>query len=222
LKPLAEKYYGVIPAQPPTLRQRAKEPPQQAERRVTLRDKRVTQPSWRRVYLAPGMQWGARENAYPLEVLADIIGSGSSSRLYRSLVINQKLAVSAGVHYSGDNRGPGQFILFASPRSGVDMDVLEAAVMKEMDNLIENGVSQDELDRAKSRMLSEAVYARDSLSGGARVIGSALAAGLTIDDVENWPDRISDVSRSAINKALKSVFKADRSVTGLLLPADNS
>ncbi|NQW02374.1 MAG: insulinase family protein [Rhodospirillales bacterium] len=222
LKPLAEKYYGAIPAQPATLRARAKEPPQHAERRVTLRDNRVQQPSWRRIYLAPGLQWGASEHAYPLEVLADIIGSGSSSRFYQSLVIKQKLAVAAGVHYSGDNRGPGQFIFYASPRSGVDMEVLESAVLREIDLLIEGGVTQDELDRAKTRMLSESIYARDSLSGGARVIGSALAAGLSIDDVENWPENISGVSLEAINHALKSVFKTQQSVTGLLLPAGDS
>lgn len=222
LKPLAEKYYGVIPSQPETIRQRAKEPPQQAERRVTLRDKRVLQPSWRRVFLAPGLQWGDSTQAYPLEVLSDIIGSSSSSRFYRSLVIDQKLAISTGVHYSGDNRGPGRFIVFASPRPGVKIEQLETAVLKEIDVLMKNGVSQDELDRAKSRMLSEAVYARDSLSGGARVIGSALAAGFSIDDVENWPERISKVTLQAVNNAAKSIFNTKQSVTGILLPADKS
>lgn len=222
LKPLAEKYYGVIPRQPETIRQRAKEPPQKAERRVILRDKRVSQPSWRRVFLAPGMQWGDTKQAYPLEVLSDIIGSSSSSRFYRSLVIEQKLAVSTGVHYSGDNRGPGRFIVFASPRPGVEIPQLETAVLKEIDILMKDGVSQDELDRAKSRMLSEAVYARDSLSGGARVIGSALAAGLSIDDVENWPERISEVTLDAVNEAARSIFDTKQSVTGILLPADKS
>ncbi len=222
LKPLAEKYYGVIPRQPETLRQRAKEPPQQAERRVTLRDKRVQQPSWQRVYLAPGVQWGDSEQADPLELLSNIIGSGASSRFYRSLVIEQKLAVSAGVHYSGDNRGPGRFIIFASPRPGVDIDTLEAAVVKQIETVKQQGVSKDELERAKTRMLAEAIYARDSLSGGARVIGSALATGQTIDDVENWPDRISAISLDAVNDAANSIFNIQQSVTGLLLPDDKS
>ena len=218
LKPLAEQYYGVIPRQPETIRRRAKEPPQQAQRRVTLRDKRVRQPAWRRTYLAPGLQWGDKQHAYPLEVLSNIIGSGSSSRFYRSLVIDQKLAVSAGVHYSGDNRGPGRFTVYASPRPGVDMKKLEQAVLKEIELLVESGVTADELKRAKSRMESEAIYARDSLSGGARIIGSALASGLSIDDVENWPDKISKVSAEEIQKALLSVFKNEQSVTGVLLP----
>ena len=222
LRPLAEKYYGIIPRQLDTVRQRAKEPPQLAERRVTLRDKRVRQPSWRRIYLAPGLLWGESKHTYPLELLSNIVGSGASSRFYKSLVIEQKIAVAAGVHYSGDNRGPGRFVVYASPRPGVDMETLEAAVLKEIDTLQSDGVSEDELDRAKTRLLSEAIYARDSLSGGARVIGSALATGLTIDDVEKWPDRISAVTRDAVNEAAKAIFNTQQSVTGLLLPEEKS
>ena len=220
LKPLAEKYYGKIPSQPETVRRRAKEPPQHAERRVTLRDKRVRQPSWRRTYLAPGLQWGDKTHAYPLEVLSNIIGSGASSRFYRSLIVTQKLAVSAGVHYSGENRGPGRFIVYASPMPGTSIDKLQAAVEEQIALLIKSGVTSDELARAKNRMESKAVYARDSLSGGARVIGSALAAGLSISDVESWPERISAVTQVQIQDAIKVVFNSNRSVTGVLLPED--
>jgi zinc protease len=220
LKPLAEKYYSKIPRQPETQRTRAKEPPQQAERRVTLRDNRVRQPTWQRTYLAPGLQLGNKAHTYPLEVLSNIIGSGTSSRLYRSLVIKQKLAISAGVYYSGDSRGPSRFIVFASPMPGVSIEKLETAVEAEIALLMKSGVTMDELNRAKSRMESEAIYARDSLSGGARVIGSALAAGLSIDDVETWPEQIAIVSVAQIQVAIKTVFKTKQSVTGILLPAN--
>ncbi len=219
LKPLAEKYYGKIPRQPETLRSRAEEPPQQAERRVTLRDKRVRQPTWRRTYLAPSLKSGNKAHAYPLEVLSNIIGSGSSSRFYRSLVIEKKLAVSAGVHYSGNNRGPGSFIVFASPMPGVSIEKLEIAIDIEIALLMKNGVTIDELNRAKSRLKSEAIYAQDSVSDGARVIGSALAVGLSIDDVESWPEHISAVSETQIQAATKTVFNINQSVTGVLLPA---
>ena len=220
LKPLAEKYYSKIPRQPETQRSRAKEPLQQAERRVTLRDKRVRQPTWQRTYLAPGLQSGNKAHTYPLEVLSNIIGSGTSSRLYQSLVIKQKLAISAGVYYSGYSRGPSRFIVFASPMPGVSIEKLETAVEVEIALLIKSGVTMDELNRAKTRMESEAIYARDSLSGGARVIGSALAAGLSIDDVETWPEQIAIVSVAQILVAIKTVFKTKQSVTGILLPSN--
>jgi zinc protease len=222
IKPLAEKYYGKIPRQPETKRSRAKEPPQHAERRVTLRDKRVRQPSWQRTYLAPGLQSGNKAHTYPLEILSNIIGSGASSRFYRSLVIKQKLAISAVVHYSGDNRGPCRFTVYASPMPGVTIEKLEAAVEAEIALLMKSGVTMDELNRAKSRMESEAIYARDSLSGGARVIGSALAVGLSIDDVERWPEHIAAVTSTQIQDAITAVFDTNQSVTGVLLPAGNS
>jgi zinc protease len=163
---------------------------------------------------------GNKAHTYPLEVLSNIIGSGTSSRLYRSLVIKQKLAISAGVYYSGDSRGPSRFIVFASPMPGVSIEKLETAVEAEIALLMKSGVTMDELNRAKSRMESEAIYARDSLSGGARVIGSALAAGLSIDDVETWPEQIAIVSVAQIQVAIKTVFKTKQSVTGILLPAN--
>lgn len=218
LKPLAEKYYGPIPAQPPVVRARAKEPPQQAARRVTLTDARVRQPSWRRAYLAPSLQWGEAKHHYPLEVLATIFGGGASSQLYRSLVADQKIAVSAGSYYSGSGRGPGQFGIYASPRPGVSIEDLEKAVEAEITLLLEQGVSEVDLKRAVERMQAEAIFARDSLSGGARSLGSALASGLTIDDVESWPDSLAKVTVDDIRLATGDVFNINHSVTGLLLP----
>jgi len=218
LKPLAEKYYGPIPAQPPVQRIRADEPPQPAARRVTMTDKRVRQPSWQRSYLAPSLLWGDRQQHDPLEVLANMLGGGASSRLYRSLVIDQKLAVSAGAYYSADGRGPGRFTIYASPRQGVSMDALESAIDAEIRQISEKGVQQSDVERAIERMQAEADYARDSLSGGARAMGSALAAGLTIDDVESWPDRIAKVDAQKVQAAARSTLKLNHSVTGLLLP----
>ena len=222
VRPLAKKYYGKIPAQPPVVRNRAKEPPQKAAREVVLRDKRVRQPFWRRSFLAPTLQWGDKTHAYPLEVLSNILGGGASSRLYRRLVVENKTAVSSGAYYSGDDRGPGRFVFYASPRGDVTMDALEMAVEAEITDIIKNGITADEVLRAKERMVAEAVYARDSLSGGARALGAALASGLSVDDVESWPDNIAAVTAKQINEAAKALFDNNRSVTGLLLPARES
>ena len=218
LKPLAEKYYGVIPAGKQVTRTRAKEPPQKSARRVTHSDKRVRQPSLRRTYLAPGAMWGETQHAYPLEVLANIIGGGASSRLYRKLVVEDKLAISAGAYYSGDDRGPGRFVFYASPRGEVSMAALEKAVETEIAELIKDGITADELSRAKDRMQAEAIYARDSLSGGARTLGSALAVGITVDEVEAWPERIGAVTSEQILAAARATFDTRRSVTSQLLP----
>jgi zinc protease len=220
LKPLAEKYYGVIPAKAIPDRVRVQEPPQSAAREVTLKDPRVRQPSWSRSYLAPSFASGATEHAYPLIVLSDILGGTSTSRLYRSLVIEQQIATSAGAYYRGSALDLGSFRLYASPKPGVSLDELEAAVEAELQRLVDEPVTEDDVKRATDRLVAEAVYARDSLSGAVRSFGIALTTGRTVDDVEAWPERIAAVTADAVNAAAAAVLKPERSVTGRLLPAD--
>ena len=219
LRPLAEKTYGRIPAAPARLRVRPGEPPHRAARRVTLKDPRVRQPSWSRTFLAPRYTEGATEHVYALQVLAEILG-GATGPLYRSLVVEQKLAVSAGAYFEPDRLGPGTFGFYASPRPGVSMEKLEAAMEAELARVVDKGVTGKEARRAKGRLQAEAVYARDSLGTGARVLGGALAIGLTVEDVESWPERIGAVTVPEINAAARDVLGQAASVTALLLPED--
>jgi len=218
LKPLAEKYYGTIPRGPDIRRNRPEEPPQQVPRRVVMRDVRVKQPAWTRVYLAPSHFFGDTQYAYALEVLSEILGGGATSRFYRSLVVDSRQAVSAGVGYSATSLGPSQFTLHASPRPGVSIQDIEKAV----DGLIaaakQSGISPEEVEMAKTRILADAVYARDSLRTGARILGAALAIGRTVKDVEEWPDRIRAVTTEQVDAALKAILVEGRSVTAELLP----
>jgi zinc protease len=218
LYPLAEKHYGSLPRGEKVDRNRTVEPPHNAALRVVLRDQRVRQPSVRRRYLAPSLSYGARQHVYPLEVLAQIFGGGTTSMLYRALVIEKKLAVSAGAYYSGDNRGPSSFGLYASPRPGVSIETLETALDQEIAKLLNSGVRENDVARTINTLQAEAIYARDSIGGGARVIGAALATGHTIADVEEWPERINAVNRDQVNDAAKAILIEKNSVTGLLLP----
>ena len=218
LRPLAEKYYGAIPARPVPERVRVQEPPQEAPREVVLRDPRVQQPSWLRSYLAPSFNAGASEHAYALEVLAEVLGGTSTSRLYRSLVIEQKLATSAGAYYRGGSLDLATFRVYATPRPGVSLDDLEAAVDAELRRLDEAPITPGEVERATRRLVAEAVYARDSLSTAVRSFGSALATGRTVEDVEAWPERIAAVTAAQVSAAAAQVFRPEMSVTGRLLP----
>ena len=218
LRPLAEKYYGEIPARPMAARVRPQEPPQKAARSVVMKDARVRQPAWSRTYLAPSHTTGATRHAYPLEVLVEILGQGATSRLYRSLVVERKLAVSAGAFYDADGLGPSTLVVYASPTPGVDVETLAAAVDGEIAALLSGGVSDDEVARAKRRMRASTVYARDSLRTGVRVLGAALATGRTVEEVEAWPARIDAVTVGQIAEGAHAVFDESRSVTALLLP----
>jgi zinc protease len=221
LRPLAEKYYSKIPAGSEVNRLRTSEPPHNAAIRVILRDHRVRQPSLRRHYLAPSLSYGDRKHIYPLEVLAQIFGGGTTSVLYRSLVIKQKLAVSAGAFYDSGNKGPSSFGLYASPRPGVTMAKLEAALDAEINIILKTGINKNDIARTINTLKADAIFARDSIGGGARVIGAALASGHTIADVEEWPKRISSVTKDQIDLAAKVILIKKKSVTGLLLSEKN-
>jgi zinc protease len=219
LRPLAEKYYGAIPARPVPPRIRVMEPSQEAVRDVVLSDPRVQQPSWIRSYLAPSFTAGATEHAYALEVLAEIFGGTSTSRLYRSLVIDQKLATSAGAFYRGSSLDLTTFRIYATPRPGISLDELEAAVGAELERLKEEPITDQEVERATRRLVAEAMYAQDSLSTAVRSFGVALATGRTVADVEAWPERVGAVTAAQVNAAAAHVFRPEISVTGRLVPA---
>jgi zinc protease len=216
LRPLAERYYGSIPARQVPDRTRVQEPPQQAARTVELVDPRVRQPYWMRSYLAPSYNRGETAHAYPLELLGEILGGTSTSRLYRSLVVEKKLATSAGAFYRGSSLDLSTFRLYASPREDVTLDMLEEAMEVELVRLHQVPITADEVARAVKRLTAEAIYARDSLSGAVRSFGIALTTGRTIADVEAWPERIAAVTAAQVNAAAAFVLEPARSVTGRL------
>jgi zinc protease len=218
LKPLAEKYYGPIPGRALPPRVRPEEPPPRAARRVEIKDPRVAQAQLTRSYLAPSYRAGQTEYAYALQVLAELLGGATTSRLNRALVLEQQVATGAGAWYDPSALDLGTFGVSASARSGVEIHDVEAALDAQIQKLLTEGASEDEVARAKSRMRASAIYARDSLSTGARVIGSALTTGQTIEDVEAWPQRIGAVTAAQVNAAARAILLPEASVTGLLLP----
>ncbi len=214
---LAETYYAPIPASPLPKRERAVEPPPTGPKTVELRDKSVKQPLWLREYRAPSRRLDPERQSYALEVLETILAGGATSRFYESLVVRQKLAASAGASYSADRYDYSEFGFYASPNPGIPMARLEEAMEAEIARLIDGGVSEQEVARAKTRLIDAAVYARDSLSGGAYALGRALGTGQSIDQVENWPERIAEVTTDQVNAALRAVLTPKAAVTGRLL-----
>ena len=217
VRPLAEKYYGPIPRAEVPPRDRVEEPPQSAPRRVELESPRVRQPSLSIRYLAPS--YNTAEDAatpYALQVLSEVLGGGPTSRLYRTLVVEEALAVSAGSWYSPNALDTSDFGFYISPRPDVELDKAEEALRAEIADLLENGVSDTEVAQAKERLRADTVYAQDSVNTAPRVIGRALASGQTIADVEAWPARIAEVTPAEVEAAAKQVLDPKSSVTAVL------
>ena len=219
LRPLAEKYYGVIPAGNVAPRARPREPPQLASRRVVMSDPRVPQASVQIGYLAPTHATGPAEQAYALEVLAEALSGATTSRLYRELVVEETVALSAGAWYEGDSMDPSRFGFWIVPAPGTSAAEAEARLREKIAVLLDSGITADELQRVKDRMRADLVYARDSVSDLARWYGARLAIGLSIEEIEAWPEMIEAVTVEEVNDAARAVIVPQTEVTGVLLPA---
>jgi zinc protease len=222
VKQLAEKNFGPLAARDVPLRQRLQEPPPEAPRRVSLASPEVEHPSvWRR-YLTESYRTAAAANdktpPYALDLLAEIMDGGAVGRLYRHLVIEQAVALGAGAGFNGDSRDYGTFSFYVSPRDPAELAKSEAALDSEIAVLLKDGITEQELAEAKSRLLMEAAKARDSLNGPALLVAEGLAGGETLADVQAWPDRIQAVSVEAVMKAARAVLVPDNSVTSVLTP----
>lgn len=218
VKALAEETYGKVPriAELPA-RERPREPEAAAPRTVTLADPRVTQPSVQRQYLAPSATTAVPGESEALDVLAHILGSGQNSRLYRALVLEQKIALSAGAWYQGTALDYGSMGVSATPREGMTLQQVEDGIDAVLAEVIANGITEDELKRSRDRLVADAIYAQDSQSTLARWYGAALTTGLTVESVRTWPDRIKAVTATSVKEAAAKWLDKRRSVTGYLI-----
>jgi zinc protease len=214
----AAETYGKIPDRAETNpRHRPMEPVQEAPRTVTLADSRVEQPTVTRDYLAPSETTAKPGESEALDVLAHILGSGENCRMYRSLVVDKGIALNAGAYYSGTALDYSKFGVFGSPKPGVSLRQIEEGIDTVLADVIAHGVTADELDRSKNRLIADAVYADDNQATLARWYGSALVTGQTVDMVRTWPDRIRAVTADAVQQAARTWLDRRHSVTGYLV-----
>src|SRR6201999_1810320 len=138
-----------VPPQPdiPAQRLRPQEPPPIAPRTVTFADARVEQPKLMRYYLVPSATTAAAGESPALDVLAQLMGSGSNSYLYRALVVDQPLAVNASAGYQGTSLDPTQFMINVAPRPGVSFAQVEQVVDKVIADVAQNTVRAEDLER---------------------------------------------------------------------------
>jgi zinc protease len=218
VRQLAETYYGPIPANPALPeRARPQEPPQLAERRITMRDARVSQPYVTRSYLAPERDSGDQQKAAALTLLADILGGGQTSHLAEKLQFQTQTAVQVGASYSGLSLDDTTFDLFVMPAPGTTLEQAEAAMDDALITFLETGVDAEQLERIKMQIRASETYARDDAGGLAQRYGQALTQGLTVADVQAWPEILEATTAEEIMQAAREVLDRTQSVTGWLM-----
>ncbi|MEJ6404731.1 pitrilysin family protein [Yoonia sp. 2307UL14-13] len=213
---LAEQHYGVIPAEDQLPeRIRPEEPPQRAERRLTYVDARVSQPYLVRTYLAPERDPGAQEEAAALVYLAELLGGSSfTSDLGRALQFDSQTAIYTNASYSGSSLDDTVFSIAVVPAQGVRLSDAEAAMDQVVADFMENPIDPERMDAIRTQMRASEVFALDNVDGLARRYGAALTQGLTVEDVQAWPELLQQVTEDDIKAVAAKVFNRDQSVTG--------
>jgi zinc protease len=219
---IAEKKFGSIPSRGQQLpRFRPREPVPRAHRRVTLADEKVEQPLYQSIFLVPSYMSASPGDAEALEVLAYLLGGGHTSLLFKTLVMERKLAVLAGAHYQGTAVDDTRFYVYAVPSPGVNLEAIEAAIGEVIAGVAAHGVDEADLRRAKTRLVAETIFAQDNQAALARWYGASLAAGLGLVDIAEWPQRIEEVTADEVKRSAHWLDQR-RGVTGFLLPAETA
>ncbi len=225
LLPLAKKYYGTLTAYPALdePRDRGSIAPFIGRNKVVYHHPRIQQPQLVQIQRIPSVRTD-KKSGYALQILEDILSGGPTTRFYKSIVIEQKLASNAGLSVSNDSYDDGRFYLYATPLAGIDLDKLETALENELRKIITDGVTDEELQEAKDRVQADAIFALDSVTGPAMIFGRALTSGQSVDDVENWPTDMQAITKEDIQSAVKTYLNPDDPnklvITGHLLPEE--
>jgi zinc protease len=216
---LAESTYGKIKstAERPK-RVRTAEPDAIAARRVVLKDARAAKATFSRNYLAPSYTTAKPREAEAMEMLAAILGSSGTGRIYKKLVVEERKAASAGAWFSGTGLDYGRFGVYSVPAGEVQLEAIEASMDAVIAEVQENGVTQAELDRVRNASIADIVYDADNQTNLARTYGWALVTGRTIEAVKSREARLMAVTLDDIKQAARTYLDVRRSVTGYLLP----
>ena len=217
VRELAMKHYGdLVPNPNLKERMRPQEPPHLAPRRLSATDPRVAQPYLVRLYLAPERNPGEQKNAAALEILAEILGGGVTSVLSRKLEIEGKIAVQASAFYNGLALDRTTFGFIVVPVEGIELEEAEMALDQVLKEFLESGVDEDQLNRVKTQIRAAWIYGQDDVYNQAYRYGQALTAGLSIEDVQAWPEILQSVTGEDVISAAVDVLEIKNSVTGWL------
>ncbi|WP_428826674.1 M16 family metallopeptidase [Azonexus sp. IMCC34842] len=215
---LAEKYYGGLEGRPLAPRRQQIEPAQEGPRQVTVKAP-AELPVLIMAYKAPILRDVDQDSEpYALEMLTSILDGHDAARFNKKLVREDKVALSIGVGYDNTARGPGMFYFSGSPSEGRTVGDLEAALRAEIARVQKDGVSEQELKRAKAQLVAGQVYKMDSMFGQAMEIGQIESVGLPYQKIDRMLEKLQKVSAAEVQAVARKYFTDDTLTIGILDP----
>lgn len=183
---------------------------------ITVRDPKITNESITITFRVPSFRTGLPGENEAIDMLSEILSGTTRSRIYRDMVIDRQIATSAGAYAGSGARDDTTFALYATPKGEVTLEEMEKELFAAIDRVARDGVTSDELDRARKRLFANAIYAQDSASGLANILGRTLIVGNRLEDIRSWPDRLRAITPAQIQAVAAKFFDPDKAVIGLL------
>ncbi|MEG6508719.1 pitrilysin family protein [Methyloligella sp. 2.7D] len=221
---LAEETYGKHAPNPELgLRKRTPEAPHAKGETIRLADPRAGRITVQRHYRVPSYNSATKPGeAEALDLMMRVVSARTAGKLYRRLVVEEKIAASAGGWYADTGLDSGRLALYGVAAENVTAEQLDDALSRFIADLKRDGVTQAELDRARNAYLAQFIYAADSHQSLARHYGWRMATGMTLEQIEAWPDRLKKVTPEEIADVARTYLTDENSVTGILEPAAQS
>ena len=218
VRAMAEQHFGGLAASTAIVpRLRPSEPPQLAPRRIAMVDERVSEPYVTRAYLAPERNPGDQKKAAAMVLLSELLGGNpTTSVLARALQFDAQIAVYAGTGYDGTSIDQSSLQITVVPLPGVTLAEAEAALDRVLAGFLAGGVDAGEFARIKAQVRAADIYAADSTQGLAQTYGAALTVGLSVADVQDWPEVLAAVTARDVMEVAREVLVPEQSVTGWL------
>ncbi|MEW6118535.1 MAG: pitrilysin family protein [Pseudomonadota bacterium] len=215
---LAKKHFGPIPARPLPLRKPQTEVEQLGGKRIVVKAP-AKLPYLLMAWHAPRLgNWEQDREPYALQILAGVLSGNDSARLQKSLVKTSQVAVNASAGYDSVARGPGMFMIDATPATGKTVAELEKAIRAEIARIQKDGVSEAELARVKAQVIAADVYQRDSLFYQAMQLGEYVTAGLPPEALARRVDKLREVTAEEVRAAARKWLNDDRLSVAELAP----
>jgi zinc protease len=215
---LAKHYFGSLPARALPVRKPQVEPPQIGGKRIIVKAPAQV-PYLLMAWHAPTLRdWDKDSAPYALQILAGVLSGNDSARLQKALVKTQQIAVNADAGYDAVARGPGMFVIDATPAQGETVAALEQAIRSEIQRIQREGISEAELARVKAQVIAADVYQRDSLFYQAMQLGEYVTAGLPPEALAHRVDKLRVVTAQEVQAAAQQLLKDDQLTVAELDP----
>ena len=208
-----KREFGPIPKGPETGKLNIQEPVQKGEKRVYVR-KEAELPYVISVYKTPNV---LDEDSYALDVLAGVLSGGKSGRIYRGLVDEKRIALSAGAGYSNFNKYPFIFYLEGTPLPGKNIEEVENALYEEVQKIKDQPPAEREVQKAKNQIEAEFIIGQDSVYSQAMVLAQfEMLGSWKIKD--KYIEGLRKVTPDDVQRVARKYLVVDQRTVGTLIP----